>query len=484
MKTRKLQLSVVLGLCLIFSHSGNAQTLGNKHGFSINQDFHDYNVALLDNKVTSFDSALSHSMRIGYNRYLNNKWQLGVGMCNGFLMNQNEKTVFLRKSYWVGFDVDVVYKLNNGRLFKVNSPIAPYLSFGYNFNYINAFKEAGLSPFSISNEYGVGTIIRLSDRNRMFLQVALDQQLNGDFDTHIQYRIGFAQTIGVANKKDTEEEKILDYDKDGIVDAEDNCPTLAGIASLYGCPEDYIDKERRLSEMNKLKDSMSNVLAEVQNRLESLENELQELKQNEADRLANASDNQQKPDAEPVPIQSSIDKEEVDSNLYAKEDVSPVPKPTKEEAFSKINSKDSEAKPIVKEDETQSEKSVSEINQNISIPTENDEADGAITSNNDEVKREETDVLKQEAKPTDDNVLGYEKGIEGYFVVVKSTRNYNLAEEKVKALKGDYPTVKILPQEDGTYWVGIYATRNKSEAVKIWKYVKNHGGASSWLTRQ
>jgi len=45
----------------------------------------------------------------------------------------------------------------------------------------------------------------------------------------------------------------------------------------------------------------------------------------------------------------------------------------------------------------------------------------------------------------------------------------------------DYQIVKILPQPNGFYRVGIYATKTKSEAVKILDYAKGHGIPSGWI---
>jgi len=122
---------VISILVVLLPFMGLTQTASHKNGFGINQDFHDYNVRLLDNKITSFDSSLSQSLRISYNRYLGRSWSLSVGVTNGFLLNQTEENKLIRKSYLFGGDIDLMLTLNNGRFFPVDSRIAPYLSFGY-----------------------------------------------------------------------------------------------------------------------------------------------------------------------------------------------------------------------------------------------------------------------------------------------------------------------------------------------------------------
>ncbi|MFT5725783.1 MAG: hypothetical protein ACI9JN_002912, partial [Bacteroidia bacterium] len=229
----------ILIVSLLVPVLGFSQNATFKNGFGINQDFHDYNVRLLDNKITSFDSSLSQSIRISFNRYLGRSWDFSAGITNGFLLNQTEENKLIRKSYLFGGDLDLILKLNNGRFFPVNSKVAPYFSFGYNINYLKAYKDIGVTPMVISNEYGFGINLILGPKSKIQIGTALNQQLNGDFDTHMQYRLGFAQAIGKESKTPVTPSKLLDYDNDGIADADDNCPTLPGIESKGGCPESW-----------------------------------------------------------------------------------------------------------------------------------------------------------------------------------------------------------------------------------------------------
>ena len=168
-------------ICLPFL--GRAQDMTNKNGFEINQDFLDYNVQILDNKVTSFDSSLSQSVRIAYNRYLSRTWELSTGINNGFLFNQTQEGQLIRKSYLLGIDADVRFKLYNGTFFKTSARVRPYFSFGYNVNYLTNYEALSITPFAVTNEYGFGLKIALSERSKLNVSVALNQQLNRDFDT-------------------------------------------------------------------------------------------------------------------------------------------------------------------------------------------------------------------------------------------------------------------------------------------------------------
>lgn len=170
----------------------SAQTLGyNKHSIALNQDFRDFNVVILDKKLTSFDSALSNTFRISYFLRLNPSWQLNFGLSNGILNNQIERGKLVKKSFMTGVDADLVFRTDNGKLLPAKSAIAPYLTFGYNINHIKGFAKENLKPWRLSNEFGFGLAFKVAPMSSILTKIALDQQLNGDFDTHIQYRIGY-----------------------------------------------------------------------------------------------------------------------------------------------------------------------------------------------------------------------------------------------------------------------------------------------------
>jgi len=56
----------------------NAQSTSSKHGIAVNQNFTDYNVNLLNDKVFSFESALTHSVRLAYQRTLSRNWEINT----------------------------------------------------------------------------------------------------------------------------------------------------------------------------------------------------------------------------------------------------------------------------------------------------------------------------------------------------------------------------------------------------------------------
>jgi hypothetical protein len=213
-----------------------AQDHTRKHSLGIYQQFLDYNVQFSENKIFTFDSALSQSVRVAYQRRLSRTWMLNTGLTNGFILNQRLKENFTSKAYAVGADASVVFKFNNGRILKENPIVAPFLSFAYRVDYVHKLSSFGESPWLFHNQYGAGFNVRLIERTHINIQFALDQKLMGDFNSHLQYRLGLTQSLGKWDGRSPNDNRNLDSDGDGIADIIDKCPDKFGIASTNGCP--------------------------------------------------------------------------------------------------------------------------------------------------------------------------------------------------------------------------------------------------------
>lgn len=455
----------------ITSFGIKAQNSEFKNGFGINQDFHDYNVRLLDRKLTSFDSSLSQSIRVSYTRYLSRTWAVSTGFSNGFLLNQTEENRLIRKSYMFGGDIDLLFKLNNGTLLKSDAAVAPYLSFGYNFNYLTAHKKIGLAPLMVSNEYGLGFNIRLGSKSSIQAMLALDQQLNGDFDTHMQYRLGFAQSI--SRSKETEkpkkEEKPLDYDNDGIADADDNCPTLPGVSANNGCPENWAES----GENKYYRDSMLARLDELDQMILELMTDVHRLSQ---DRIV------------------EVECKEDEGSSSGKSVVTQKEPATEKKEVAENNTKEKKAgekhEDAVDKTETDSKKDTGK--EEVARKDDNVAPDQTRKDDpkaKDEIVRSKPnpDQPQQKEVGTSDGLdpmADYvrESGPKAYYVVVISTKDMDLARRTADLVSNDYPVVKILSQPNGYNRVGIYATKSKGEALKVLEYVKNHGVPSAWIS--
>lgn len=249
-----------------------------KRSLSFQQDFHDYGINILGGKLINFDSTLSQTFRIGYNRMAFRSVLFSTGISNGFLLNDRLETTRLSKNYAFGVDATVIFMSNNGKLFRKDAPFSPYFTFGYQYYYINALKRMGYKPNDFSLQYGVGFNLNFRKRSSFQIQSTLNQQLSGNFNTHFIHRIGFTQVIdlsGDSPDKDLKPETLpKDYDMDGIADINDQCPTMAGTKETFGCPAGYLEEQSK--SLARL-DSMEGLLLKLKTKMENLNADIETL---------------------------------------------------------------------------------------------------------------------------------------------------------------------------------------------------------------
>lgn len=380
------------------------QNQENRLSLHLSQNLRDYNIAILSKKYASFDSALSQTYRAGIQYYLSRQWALAAGLNNGFLLNQYQDNHLVKKTFLTGVDIDIQYKFNNGKKIKEDALIAPFFSFGYDVSYMHQYRQFNLSPWRVSNSYGVGANINFSKANAIVIQTQLNQQLGGDFITNMNYRLGYSYTFGTRKTEGVPPKlKAPDRDSDGVADLEDKCPDVMGFAKYAGCnPNEYADTSLKLAY-----DSLKNEVYLIKNELDSMRFALTDIKE----MLAQYVESEKK-----------------------KGTIQEIPK--------------------IQESKPKEPKSVD-------IPKKEEPA---------------TSAPKKE--------VVFNKQVDGnaYYVVAISTLQLSLAKDMAKTLSIDYPIVEILPQSNGFYRVGIYATRTRSEALKILDYAKTHGITMAWLS--
>lgn len=250
-----------------------AQNRTGKSSFGLYQNITDYNVELLNNKPVVFDSALSFSTRVAYQRVLSPSWVLNTGITHGFIQNQTLNSSFVDKALSLGADVNVWFKLNNGRLFKEDALFGPYIVFGIRGDYVPVLNQEGFSPWLVHNQYGLGASIRLSERNQLQLQAVVDQKIMDDINTHIQYRIGIVQHVGRngLRKHTIVVEHVSDADQDGLVDSVDHCPDLYGALANDGCPDSIVTgRKLELDKITRQLRTKSETIVNLQDQLDSL----------------------------------------------------------------------------------------------------------------------------------------------------------------------------------------------------------------------
>jgi outer membrane protein OmpA-like peptidoglycan-associated protein len=154
---------------------------------------------------------------------------------------QYEKGIFKQQSFFESSFL-FEYKLNNNYVLKEDSYIQPYLFLGFGTNNMN-------KDWNTFFPFGVGLKLKCTKWLAINLETSMKVNIDNSF-TYLQHNAGFVFNLGkqvykkngaqskVKNDlKDLNTSSIIDTDKDGIADAQDECPFVAGISSLAGCPD-------------------------------------------------------------------------------------------------------------------------------------------------------------------------------------------------------------------------------------------------------
>ncbi len=134
------------------------------------------------------------------------------------------------------FHVGVHYKLANGKIMNADSRLRPYIALGAGVADFNAVDGRANSNSSIHIPVGIGAKLYLTDQLNLWWNskygiyfddgIDLDQVEDGD-DRYLQHSLGLAYDWASG----------ADTDGDGIRDANDACPDVAGLKEFGGCPD-------------------------------------------------------------------------------------------------------------------------------------------------------------------------------------------------------------------------------------------------------
>ena len=125
----------------------------------------------------------------------------------------------------------------------------------------NAFVTAGVSAGVYSNKFGAyvptgfGLQANFNNTTYLILQSQYHFAITSDVvKDNLFYSIGIAQSMGKDKPKvvvPPPPPPVVDRDKDGILDTDDKCPDVAGIAKYKGCPIPDTDGDGLNDEMDK-----------------------------------------------------------------------------------------------------------------------------------------------------------------------------------------------------------------------------------------
>jgi OmpA-OmpF porin, OOP family len=184
-------------------------------------------------KVYSTVREMSKGMGLTYTKGLNNKIDLAVTANAMFYDYPNLSSTVLSKKAFVP-ELEGALHI---RPYGDNHLVAPYIVAGLGGAYVEE-KFGAYAPL------GFGVQVNLQSLTYITLQSTYRATLTPDNnDDNLFFSLGLHQTVGKEKKAAVvtppapAPEAPKDTDGDGVVDSEDKCPTVAGVASLQGCPD-------------------------------------------------------------------------------------------------------------------------------------------------------------------------------------------------------------------------------------------------------
>ena len=167
--------------------------------------------------------------QIGYRKNFNNWFSLEVPMRIGSVEVLEEATGRYRERNFIGLDGIAIAGID-----PIRNPFGPYAFAGIGGDYQNAVDDLNLYFPA-----GFGVNIKLVREFLFNAEVQRRTSLDSE-NSHYQVSLGFIANLNLP----PEEEKPLDVempeldaDGDGVADADDACPGIAGPAMFNGCPD-------------------------------------------------------------------------------------------------------------------------------------------------------------------------------------------------------------------------------------------------------
>lgn len=182
-------------------------------------------------KVYSSIREMDKGFSLSYWKGLNSKLDLAIKLNAMYYSSIQGNT----GNTQLGFELEPTFNL---RPFNDAAKIAPFLTAGLGAGLYN--KKLGAYVPA-----GAGVQVNLKGISYIFVQAqykfTLTEKEIGD---HLFYSIGFAQNVGKERTMEVAPpppvpamEAPKDRDGDGVADADDKCPDVAGTSSLMGCPD-------------------------------------------------------------------------------------------------------------------------------------------------------------------------------------------------------------------------------------------------------
>ena len=155
--------------------------------------------------------------RIAFAKSLNNSFAImPTGSIGAFDLPNGRKSA----GFWK-LDVNLQYSMANGYILPVYSAVEPYFFAGGGANHFDDKTDATAG-------FGAGL--------NLWITKGFGLNAHTSFNASKSYNY-WQNAIGINFRIGSKGEKVMDKDGDGIVDALDKCPEVAGTAATNGCPD-------------------------------------------------------------------------------------------------------------------------------------------------------------------------------------------------------------------------------------------------------
>ncbi len=217
----------------------NSAVGNNRFSIGVGMEIADYFTPALK-KMSLFKKPINFGPRITGWYNPNSSVAVGLSLASHAFSSKNtDPTLPVINQYNILYGAELAYKFNNGYIMKEDAAFAPYLFARLQGSWAQDKFQQNYNGFGIP----VGAGVNFKIANNIALNV------NGGYnfgiknnDSHIFLGAGLMADLGKGKDVAVDTvpvvvEKPIDTDGDGIIDLDDACPTVPGIAQFNGCPD-------------------------------------------------------------------------------------------------------------------------------------------------------------------------------------------------------------------------------------------------------
>ncbi|MCP4122585.1 MAG: OmpA family protein [Bacteroidetes bacterium] len=242
---KKFLLIILSVLAVQFSYAQKQDMNSSRYSFGLALDILDQHTPDVKG-YQLFDAPMDFGMRAFSWINLNSSVAIELGIGTNALRAGEISDPFNQKNlHLFNVDAGIVYKFNNGYILKESTPVAPFLFAKARGSFSDLRRSiAGGERWGFGVPIGGGLNFRVADGMIFQASAAYTFGVTSEYENDVILSMGFLFDVGEKKKMvvvEPEPEPVLDTDMDGIIDDEDNCPTVAGLVEFNGCPDTDAD---------------------------------------------------------------------------------------------------------------------------------------------------------------------------------------------------------------------------------------------------